>query len=161
MAVEIERKFLVKDDSWRSAVSSRAFYSQSYAHFTEHPDATFRIRIVGKKGFLSLKGPVSGCSRSEFEYEIPLADAESMLSEFCSSGRVEKYRSIVFHAGNRWEIDEFEGDNRGLIVAELELQSQDEAFQKPSWLGLEVTGDFRYFNSALLRNPYKNWKKDA
>lgn len=161
MAIEIERKFLLKDDSWRAAVSSRASYCQSYARFMEHPDASFRVRIVGDKGFLSLKGPVSGCSRSEFEYEIPLADAESLLSEFCSPGRVEKYRHIVFHAGDRWEIDEFEGDNKGLIVAELELQTQGQAFQKPSWLGREVTGDFRYFNSALLQNPYKNWKKDA
>ncbi|OQA85783.1 MAG: CYTH domain protein [Lentisphaerae bacterium ADurb.Bin242] len=161
MAIEIERKFLLKDDSWRSAVSSRAFYKQSYARFVEHPRATFRVRIVGEKGFLSLKGPVSGCSRCEFEYGIPLADAEAILEDFCSGSRVEKYRNIVYYAGNRWEIDEFEGDNRGLIVAELELRTPDQAFERPPWLGPEVTGEFRYFNSSLLRNPYKNWKKES
>jgi len=161
MAIEIERKFLLKDDSWRSAVSSRSFYKQTYARFQEHPHTAFRVRIAGKKGFLSLKGPVSGCSRSEFEYEIPLADAEEIMDGFCSGGMIEKYRNIVYYAGDRWEIDEFEGDNRGLIVAELELRSPDQPFEKPPWLGQEVTGQVRYFNSALLQNPYKNWKTEA
>ncbi len=157
MGTEIERKFLLANDSWRSMVSERLLFRQAYIHFRENSNGIVRIRIAGDQGFLTLKGPVSGCSRKEYEYEIPLEDANRMIDDFCERPFIEKFRSIVRNGADCWEIDEFLGDNQGLTVAEIELESEDAPFDRPLWLGEEVTGKPEYYNSSLARNPYKNW----
>ncbi|MBO7147057.1 MAG: CYTH domain-containing protein [Lentisphaeria bacterium] len=161
MATEIERKFLLKNDSWRQQVESTHYIRQGYARFREHDKASFRVRIKDDKAFLTLKTPVVNYSRKEFEYAIPRQDAEELLQEICSGGEIEKKRHIVICDSMRWEIDEFLGDNAGLLVAEIELESPEQSFSIPPWLGREVSDDFRYFNSKLLLNPYKNWKEKA
>ena len=158
MGTEIERKFLLRDDSWRSRVSSRTLYRQAYLHFMEREHGVFRVRIAGGKGYLTLKGALHGCSRDEYEYEIPVTDANELIDNFCAGPSVEKYRNIVMNGADRWEIDEFLGENSGLILAELELESESAFFERPSWLGMEVTGDMKYSNSHLAGNPYRTWK---
>jgi adenylate cyclase len=155
MGVEIERKFLVADESWRDEVVSRTGIRQGYLALTER--CSVRVRISGDQANLNFKGLTIGIRRSEFEYPIPLADAEAMLEEYCGPDVIEKHRHLVDHAGHRWEVDEFAGDNAGLVVAELELGSEDEAFEPPGWLGEEVTGDLRYYNVALVQHPYRSW----
>lgn len=160
MGMEIERKFLLNDDSWRGAVTQSTVFKQSYLPFAG--GATYvsgRIRIAGEKAFITLKSAVKGFSRNEFEYEIPVADAEQMLKLFCTGGVIDKVRHIVVHQGFRWEIDEFRGENAGLIIAEIELKSETQTFPRPEWLGKEVTGDHRYANSRLARTPYSQWRK--
>ena len=121
---------------------------------------TFRVRLADDQAFLTLKGPVSGCSRKEFEYPIPVEDAKNILNDFCGKDQIEKYRYRI-PAGNRvWEIDEFLGRNAGLILAEIELESPDEPFARPEWLGREVTSEFRFYNSHLLEYPYREWKDE-
>jgi CYTH domain-containing protein len=115
--------------------------------------------VAGSRAFLTVKGLTRGASRAEFEYEIPLADGEAMLA-LCDGPLVEKVRRVVAHAGHSWEIDEFMGENRGLVVAEIELASADEEFSRPSWLGEEVTSDPRYFNSNLAKAPYSSWRAE-
>jgi adenylate cyclase len=115
-----------------------------------------RVRIAGERAFLTIKGAAIGATRAEFEYEIPVADARQLLP-LCDGALVRKRRHVVEHAGNRWEVDEFEGDNTGLVVAELELQAAGQAFARPEWLGREVTDDPRYYNSSLAAHPYRNW----
>ena len=160
MPVEIERKFLLRNDSWRQSAVSCSLLCQAYAHFQENPHLTFRIRLADDQAFLTLKGPVSGCSRREFEYPIPQQDAKTILKEFCEGGHIEKYRYRI-PAGNRvWEIDEFLGKNAGLIMAEIELETPDEPFERPDWLGREVTGEVRFYNSHLLEYPYQKWKDE-
>ncbi|MGN0869899.1 MAG: CYTH domain-containing protein [Victivallales bacterium] len=159
MGTEIERKFLLKDDSWRSRVLTRTLCRQAYIHFREQENGVLRVRIAGEKGYLTLKGPVQGCTRSEYEYEIPFDDANALIHDFCEGPVVEKYRNIVMNGADRWEIDEFLGDNQGLVLAELELASEDSVFEHPAWLGEEVTGQPGYYNSFLARNPYKTWKQ--
>ena len=160
MPVEIERKFLLRNDSWRRSAVSCSLLCQAYAHFQDNPHLTFRVRLADDQAFLTLKGPVSGCSRQEYEYPIPVEDAKNILKDFCGKDRIEKYRYCI-PAGKRvWEIDEFLGRNAGLILAEIELGSPDEPFERPDWLGREVTGEFRFYNSHLLEYPYRKWKDE-
>lgn len=155
MGIEIERKFLLKDVSFKEAATSKSLYKQGYI---EGPlTATVRVRVIEDKGYMTIKSKSVNFTRSEYEYEIPLADAEEMLALLCGN-KVEKYRYIVWHAGKRWEVDEMLEANAGLFLAELELQSEDETFELPDWLGEEVTHDFRYRNSYLALNPYKKWE---
>jgi adenylate cyclase len=152
MGIEIERKFLVVGDGWRQGEGLR--YSQGYLN--RDAQRTVRVRIAGEQAFLTVKGVSKGATRSEFEYAIPAGDARQLL-ELADGPVIEKVRRIVMHEGSRWELDEFLGDNAGLVVAELELESEDQPFAKPGWLGREVTGDPRYYNSSLSAHPYKDW----
>ncbi len=154
---EIERKFLVKrDGAFKTEASSRSVIAQGYMDVN---GATVRVRLRDDKAFLTIKGPSrdGGLSRYEFEREIPLADAREML-KLCRGGIVEKVRYLVPCGGHTFEVDEFTGTNEGLLFAEVELRSADEPFDKPSWLGPEVTGDRHFYNKNLLRNPYPQWK---
>lgn len=152
MALEIERKFLVTGDGWRSAPSERL--SQGY--LCHEPERTVRVRIAGEKAFITIKGVTQGATRQEFEYPIPLADAQALLA-LCGAGKIDKFRHRFAHAGKTWEVDAFLGDNQGLVVAEIELLSEDEAFDKPDWVGEEVTHDARYYNANLSTLPYQRW----
>jgi len=154
MATEIERKFLVEGDEWRQEATSFEF-RQGYLSTVK--ERTVRVRVVGDEGTLTVKGTTVGATRSEFEYEIPAADARRMLDELCERPIINKTRHVLRHGGNVWEIDEFGGANAGLVVAEIELSSEDEAFERPPWLGEEVTHDPRYFNSNLIAHPYTEW----
>lgn len=158
MSIEIERKFLVCNDSWKNNIQKRMLFRQGYMRNENH--ATIRIRIADDKAFLTLKAPrdESGLERLEFEYSIPVDDANKILDSICEKPIIEKYRNYV-PAGNGlvWEIDEFLGDNAGLTVAELELPEKDTPFTRPDWLGEEVTGDPRYFNAMLTKKPYNKW----
>ena len=154
MAIEIERKFLVIGDAWRSAPA--VFYSQGYLN--RDKARTVRVRIAGDEAFLTIKGQSVGMSRAEFEYPIPVWDARDLLT-LCEQPLIEKYRRKILHAGFVWEVDEFVGDNAGLVVAEIELPAEDCAFDKPEWVGEEVTSDARYFNSNLSRLPFNQWHK--
>lgn len=153
--LEIERKFLVTSDAWRETAQSRRLVQ---GYLSRDPERTVRVRIDGEKAALTIKGKSAGATRAEFEYEIPLGDAELLLP-LCLSPLIDKIRHEVRHAGHLWEIDEFAGENAPLIVAELELASEGEAFERPSWLGDEVTDDARYFNSQLAVKPYSKWNK--
>lgn len=152
MAVEIERKYLVKGQPWLQVPG--VVYRQGYLN--RDKTRTVRVRIAGEAAFLTIKGVNVGATRAEFEYPIPLADAEALLA-LCDGPLIEKTRYLLDHAGTRWELDVFAGDNAGLVVAEVELASEDQAFAKPDWLGDEVTQDARYFNSNLAVNPYCRW----
>ena len=152
MAVEIERKFLVCGTAWRAGHST--LFRQGYLN--RDKERTVRVRIAGSKAWLTIKGISSGASRAEFEYEIPVADAEQLLL-LCDGPLIEKTRYVVPHAGMLWEVDEFHGANSGLIVAEIELQSATQQFDQPAWVGREVTEDKRYFNSSLAVTPYTCW----
>lgn len=155
MAIEIERKFLVDGEKWEQVIKpTGVLYRQGYLSNGDNP--TIRVRVAGKKGFITLKGTTSGISRKEFEYEIPVAEAVELLDSFALS-EISKTRHRVYYDDKLWEVDEFEGDNAGLIVAEIELQSEEEPFSLPDWITREVSQDVRYFNSNLSVNPYKNW----
>ena len=161
MAVEIERKFLLRNDAWRAQVvrverMAQAYLNDAAALREGRQNVSVRVRICADSAWLNLKSRDAGMSRQEFEYPIPLADAEALLM-LCVGGRVEKLRHHVAHARHHWEIDEFLGDNSGLVVAEIELASENEAFERPAWLGLEVTDQPRYFNLALAERPYSHW----
>jgi CYTH domain-containing protein len=157
MGTEIERKFLVIGDEWRShAVGKR--YRQGY--IPTDGATTVRVRTVGDQAFLTIKSPTQGLSRSEFEYPIPLADAETMLDTLCRRPLIEKTRFVLLDGELTWEIDEFYGDNQGLILAEVELQSEDQPINLPPWVGREVSHDARYFNSNLSRHPMSQWQDD-
>ena len=156
MRQEIERKFLVVSNGWRNAAGAGKICCQGY--ITAAPaGATVRIRLLGEQGFLTIKGPTRGISRPECEYEIPAADAEYMIENLCGSRLVSKKRYTFEINGMIWEMDEFSGLNEGLIVAEIELESEDQPFEKPEWLGAEVTFDSRYTNAALARHPFTRW----
>lgn len=155
MAKEIERKYLVKSTEWKKLAKGTS-YRQGYLSTVK--ERTVRVRTIDDKGFLTIKGITVGASRAEYEYEIPAADANAMLSNLCEKPLIEKNRYKIGHAGLTWEVDEFFGDNEGLIVAEVELTSEDQKIDLPSWVGEQVTSDPRYFNSNLTKNPYKNWK---
>ena len=159
MRVEIERKFLMVNDSWRKLVQRSSILKQGYIISGEAIKSTVRVRLVDHCGYLTLKGRSNGFSRNEFEYEIPEEDAVNMLTQFCEKPLIEKCRHFIEYQGFTWEIDEFSGENRGLTVAEIELPSEDSFFEKPSFLGEEVTFDHRYSNSFLAENPYCSWKK--
>ena len=156
MGIEIERKFLVVGDGWRQGAGVP--YAQGYLN--RDPQRTVRVRIAGERAFLTVKGVSRGATRAEFEYEVPLADAAQML-ELSDGPVVRKVRRLVEHAGSTWEVDEFEGENAGLVVAELEMASEDQHFEKPDWLGREVTDDPRYYNSSLAAHPYSRWRDGA
>ncbi len=155
MAIEIERKFLLCNDSWRQGARGR-HYRQGY--IMTGRGVTVRVRTVEDRGFLTIKGKSRGMARAEYEYPIPVADAREMLETLCTGPLIEKTRYLVEYRGFTWEIDEFAGENQGLLVAEIELSSEDQDFPRPPWLGREVTGDRRYFNASLVQDPYKNWK---
>lgn len=157
MGVEIERKFLLASDAWRAVAQPGVRMVQGY--FTQSGYPSVRIRITDEKAFLTVKGPVHNFSRSEFEYEIPVSDAEGMLREFCGGKLVEKTRFLVPFEGFVWEVDEYYGDNAGLFTAELELDAETAEFPLPPWIGAEVTADRRYGNGSLSRNPYCRWKQ--
>jgi len=155
MAQEIERKFLVKGD-FKPFVKKSMRIVQGY--LSSAPERTVRVRIKGEKGFLTIKGigSESGASRYEWEKEIDTADVENLL-KICEPGVIDKSRHLVEVGNHTYEVDEFYAENQGLIVAEVELGSEDEAFDKPDWLGEEVTGDVKYYNSMLMKNPYTKW----
>ena len=156
MATEIERKFLVRNESWRVHVSSGIFYRQGYMASTT--TCSMRVRCGGDQGFINLKSATLGITRKEYEYPIPEQDANEILDLFCERPLIEKTRYLVEHAGHVWEVDVFAGDNEGLIVAEIELDDADEFFALPDWAGEEVSHDSRYYNVCLVKNPFKNWR---
>lgn len=155
MPVEIERKFLVDGDAWRAGVRRRELFRQGYLAGSELCSA--RVRTAGDVAWIGLKGRVRGASRLEYEYEIPLHEGNEILDLLCAGGRIEKWRHWVPYAGHEWEVDEFLGENSGLVVAEIELDDEAESFARPSWLGAEVTHDVRYFNSHLAIHPWTRW----
>ena len=156
MGTEIERKFLLTGDEWRSLAKGTA-YRQGYLN--SQKERTVRVRTIDDKGFLTIKGISVGATRMEFEYEIPVEDARVLLDELCEKPLIEKNRYKIDYAGFTWEVDEFFGENQGLVVAEIELASEDQQFEKPDWVGEEVSGDPRYFNSNLIKEPYSRWAK--
>ncbi len=154
MATEIERKFLVEGDAWRRLAAGDEFL-QGYLSTVK--ERTVRVRVVGDRGQLTIKGITVGATRTEFEYEIPVADARHMLAELCERPIIEKTRYRIDWNGVTWEIDEFSGVNEGLVVAEVELEHEDEQIVLPDWIGEEVTDDPRYFNANLIAHPYTSW----
>lgn len=156
MGKEIERKFLVKEGAWRNVKGTR--YLQGYLNSAK--ERNVRVRTMEDKAYLTIKGIAIGASRMEFEYEIPLQDADELL-EICEKPLIEKTRYKVQEGGFVWEVDVFFRENQGLIVAEVELESEDQEFPKPDWVREEVTGDPRYFNSNLIKNPYIKWSKGS
>ncbi len=155
MGTEIERKFLLRDSSWRGLAPGVA-YCQGYIPTQDR--RTVRVRLAGETGYLTLKGPVQSLTRSEFEYEIPAAEARQILQTLCDRPLIEKIRYKIPHAGHLWELDEFLGENQGLVLAEVELSSEAETVVLPDWVGMEVTGDRRYYNSALVTHPFSQWR---
>mgnify|MGYP003365471835 FL=1 len=156
MAKEIERKFLVVGDAWRT-LAEGTLYRQGYLSSVK--ERTVRVRTVGPRAFLTVKGITVGATRAEYEYEIPSADCNAMLETLAEKPIIEKKRYCIPLDGHVWEVDEFFGENLGLIVAEIELKSEGEAFTKPAWIGAEVTGDPRYYNANLIANPFTKWAK--
>jgi adenylate cyclase len=154
VSLEIERKFLVRDARWK-ALGQGALLRQGY--LSSQPDRIVRVRIEAESAMLTIKGRTIGAARSEWEYPIPLEDANAFLNELCEKPIIEKIRYRIRHDGMMWEVDEFLGDNAGLVVAEIELEAEDQAFSRPDWIGEEVTHDARYFNANLLRRPYTTW----
>ncbi len=154
MAIEIERKFLVEGDAWRD-FGTPVLYRQGY--LCTEPERTVRVRVAGPKAFLTIKGASTGPSRPEFEYEIPLEEAGFLLDRLCLRPLIEKERREIVNAGLTWVVDEFFGENAGLIVAEIELDAPDRSFALPDWAGAEVTEDVRYYNANLVVCPYSRW----
>lgn len=164
MAIEIERKFLLKNDSWRAYVHHQIRIAQAYLNDTQalvdgREHCSVRVRIFGQAANLNIKSRELGAKRQEFEYPIPLADAESLMSLSCK-GMIDKTRHLVQHGLHLWEIDEFSGENTGLVVAEIELTDEQEPFDIPEWLGIEVTEQLRYYNMALSARPYSVWSSE-
>jgi adenylate cyclase len=156
MPREIERKFLVRSDAWRGgAVGKR--YRQGY--LSTEPDRTVRVRVAGDAGFLTVKGRAAGATRAEYEYPIPRQDAEEMLDRLCLRPIVEKTRYRIPWGGLTWEVDDFSGENAGLVVAEVELEDEGQAVDLPPWVGREVTDDPRYANASLVARPYATWEE--
>ena len=155
MPVEIERKFLLSSNTWRELVDAQYRIRQGY--MGEIDKASVRIRVQGDKANINIKSATLSMRRMEYEYDIPLNEAEEMLEQLCKQPQVDKTRFIVEQGKHKWEIDEFYGDNQGLIVAEIELNYENETFEKPEWIGEEVTEDPRYYNVNLIKNPFKNW----
>lgn len=155
MGEEIERKFLVRDDRWKKNVSG-TLVRQGY--LSSQKERIVRIRTMGDKGFLAVKGLTEGISRLEFEYSIPKLDADTMLGQLCERPLIEKARYAIHIAGVMWEIDEYRSENEGLVVAEVELKSENQELKEiPEWIGEEVSSDAKYFNSNLIRHPYSKW----
>lgn len=158
MAIEIEHKFLLANDGWREHISRSVRYRQGY--LSSQPTSSIRVRTSNDRAWLNIKTATIGTHRHEYEYEIPPADANEILDSLCKKPLIEKVRYFVTDNGNLWEIDEFEGENQGLIVAEIELDETGQTFSKPPWIGLEVTGDLRYYNNNLAIHPYSEWRED-
>lgn len=158
MAIEIERKFRLRNDSWRAEVSESTLLRQGYLANTTR--ASVRVRIAGEQGWLSVKAMTQRIARAEFEYSIPVAEAEQMLAGLCEGPLIEKWRHRVLHGESEWEIDEFLGENAGLVVAELELESEEQHFPRPAWLGAEVSSEERYYNFRLAQHPFRLWPEN-
>jgi len=157
VALEIERKFLLSSDAWRDLVTQSTLYRQGYlTPSVQSAKASVRVRVEGERGVLNVKSVRMGIQRHEYEYAIPLVDANEMLDTLCGA-IIEKNRHLVPLGAHVWEIDEFHGDNAGLMVAEIELGAVDEDFVRPEWLGVEVTDDARYYNVALVSKPFNTW----
>ena len=156
MALEVEHKFLLANAEWRQQIEYSEVFKQGY--LSSQPTSSIRVRVCQHRAWLNIKSATIGSHRHEYEYEIPLADAEEILMHLCSKPLIEKTRHFVRHGGNLWEIDEFEGANQGLLVAEIELDEIGQSFDKPSWLGKEVTDDLRYYNNNLTMHPYSEWR---
>jgi len=157
MGIEIERKFLVDPEEWRQlSKPGGTYYKQGYIVNDAH--RTVRVRIAGEQAYLTIKGITSGISRKEYEYAIPVEDAVELLENFAVS-LIEKKRYCINFAGKLWEIDEFAGDNEGLIMAEIELEHEADEFEVPGWVTTEVTGDMRYYNSVLSQQPFTSWNE--
>ena len=159
MAIEIERKFLVTDDRWRAGVVRSVRYQQGY--LARSPTSAIRVRTDGAQAHLNIKSTVDGVTRLEYEYPIPLADAEELLTRVALRPVIVKTRHLVDFAGRRWEIDVFEAENAGLVVAEVELEAADAPVALPPWVGREVSSDPRYYNSSLSERPYAEWGASA
>jgi len=155
LSVEIERKFLIQNDSWRSGAQG-LLLRQGY--LPTQGKVTVRVRLAGDRAYLTLKGPAQGLVRPEFEYPIPLADATTLLATLCQEPLIEKYRYRIPVGDLVWEVDEFLGANQGLVVAEIELTSPDQPIDLPTWVGEEVSDDPRYLNANLVRNPFTLWR---
>src|SRR5580704_1133459 len=155
MATEIERKFRLANDDWRAHIRSSTLLRQGYLANTAR--ASVRVRLAGDEGWLSVKAMTPGRARAEYEVSIPTSDAHEMLDRLCEGPLIEKWRHIVIYDGHEWEIDEFLGENAGLVIAELELDSEHEQFASPPWLGDEVTHDERYYNFRLSQQPWQRW----
>ena len=158
MPQEIERKLLVKDDSWREP-GSGTLYRQGY--LSTVPERSVRVRLIRDRGYLTVKGASSGAARAEYEYEIPGEEAREMLDNLCERPLIEKTRYRVEYQGLTWEIDEFQGSNAGLVIAEVELEEADQAVSLPDWVDKEVTGDRRYYNASLIAEPYSVWSQES
>ncbi|OGV56378.1 MAG: adenylate cyclase [Lentisphaerae bacterium GWF2_52_8] len=156
MPKEIERKFLVKCESWRQQTAGPGVEVRQ--GYLDSGKGSFRVRVAGDKGFITLKAAREGIVRDEFEYEIPVGDAREIIASFCRYPLIEKTRYNVEQDGIIWEIDEFHGDNSGLVIAEVELMSEEQSFTIPSWAGKEVSFDPRYYNQYLTKRPYSKWK---
>lgn len=154
MPQEIERKFLLANNDWKTDADRSVTMKQGYLNAAK--ERTVRIRIAGEQAFLTIKGPVAGVTRPEFEYEVPINDAQAMIS-LCEQPVIEKTRYYLETGTHTWEIDVFAGENEGLMVAEIELSSEAEHFARPTWLGEEVSGDSRYYNSSLIKQPFLLW----
>lgn len=156
MGLEIERKFLVTGDGWRTG----AGMVMRQGYLSRFPGRTVRVRLAGDAAWLTIKGPTTDASRAEFEYAIPVEDAAALLA-LCEGPLIEKTRHVVRYRGHDWDVDEFQGANAGLVVAEVELAARDEAFERPEWLGAEVTADHRYANASLVSAPWPTWPENA
>ena len=154
MGKEIERKFLVSNPDILEGLAG-TFFHQGY--LSTDKDRIVRVRIMGERGVLTIKGIDSGFTRLEYEFEVPVADAQEMLDRLCLPTVIQKHRYLIPYHGFTWEVDVFHGDNEGLIVAEIELSAEDEAFDLPDWIGKEVTEDQRYYNASLVKKPYNSW----
>ena len=157
MGIEIERKFLLRDDAWRASIARSTRMTQGYLGGDR---CSVRVRVAGEDAWLNVKSKTLGDTRSEYEFAIPADDGRAMLAEFCASA-LDTIRHIVPFAGHDFEIAEFLGDNAGLVVAELELERADTPFERPSWLGDEVTSDARYYNVNLVREPFRTWPRQG
>ena len=156
MAIEVEHKFLLANDNWRKLINQSMQFRQGY--LTSEPTSSIRVRTCDNKAWLNIKSATIGTQRYEYEYEIPLRDANEIIDKLCRKPLIEKTRHLVQVDNHVWEIDEFEGENAGLIVAEIELEAAGEAFTLPEWVGEEVTHDLRYYNNNLSMHPYTEWK---
>jgi adenylate cyclase len=158
MGIEIERKFRLADDSWRDNVLQKTLLRQGYIANTRR--ASVRVRLAGDAGWLSVKSMTPGLSHAEYEAAIPAVEANEMLERLCEGRLIEKWRHIVVYQGSAWEIDEFLGENAGLVIAELELESENAVFARPAWLGVEVTHEERYYNFRLSEKPFRHWPEN-
>jgi adenylate cyclase len=155
MGLEIEKKFLITNDNWKTLGTGKE-YCQGY--LSSGKETSLRIRTIGERGIITVKGPNEGGKRLEFEYDIPYVDAREMLDKLCHKPLIDKIRYKIPFGGFTWEVDVFKGENEGLIFAEIELESVDQPFDIPEWIGEEVTGDPKYYNANLVSYPYSQWK---